>query len=147
MPDEGGNQSDEACNQYVPGVNERRGAVVSTRILGQELRAWKPLNVPIEALGGALRGTQRHPEARKGTQMALRRTQMHPEALRGTQRHSEALRGTQRHPEALRCTQMALRRTQRQPDGHTFNVPIEAFGGAPVATEDTQALERRAERV
>ena len=45
VPDEGGNQSDEACKQYVPGVNERRGAVVSTRILGQELRAWKPLNV------------------------------------------------------------------------------------------------------
>jgi hypothetical protein len=100
VPDEGGNQSDEACNQYVPGVNERRGAVVSTRILGQELREWKPLDVPIEAFGGALRGTQRHPEA---------------------------LRGTQRHPEALRCTQMALRRTQRQSDGHTFNVPIEAF--------------------
>jgi hypothetical protein len=116
VPDEGGNQSDEACNQYVPGVNERRGAVVSTRILGQELRAWKPLGCP------------------------------HRSIRRCTQRHSEALRGTQRHSEALRGTQMALRRTQRQPDGHTFNVPIEAFGGAPVATEDTQALERRAER-
>jgi hypothetical protein len=92
VPDEGGNQSDEACNQYVPGVNERRGAVVSTRILGQELREWKPLDVPIEAFGGALRGTQRHPEAPRGTQR-------HPDAPRGTQMHSD---GTQTHSEAIR---------------------------------------------
>jgi hypothetical protein len=76
VPDEGGNQSDEACNQYVPGVNERRGAVVSTRILGQELRAWKPLDVPIEAFGGALRGTQRHSDALRWHSDALRGNQM-----------------------------------------------------------------------
>ena len=44
--------------QRVPGVDERRGAVVSTCILGQGLRAWKPLNVPIEAFGSSLRGNQ-----------------------------------------------------------------------------------------
>ena len=40
----------------------------------------------------------------------------------------------------------AIRGNQRQSDGRTLNVPIEAFGGAPVAAEDAQALERRVER-
>ena len=49
-----------------------------------------------QAIRGALRGTQRHLEAIKGTQ---RRTEEHSEAIKGNQRHSEALKGTQRRSE------------------------------------------------